>query len=561
MILFVSAMLLFGAGCWFAYPQASRLAKMWLGRRHLPEVRRQIKEQNWALAAQAMREARRWAPEDAEVLHASLELNTTAGGDPRTTLSLIRRLQETGNATMEDLMVMGKAHVRVGEVAKAREIYEQLPAEARQTQQGLELLAALLKAAGREEEAAEVLRSALLSTADDPASLQQLAAMELKSNDPSRRSAMRERLWQEVRSGSATSLVAIELLAQTRALTVPQAEELFRVIEAAPEGDRRDEVRLTVMSARLRLSPHQRTEWIDKEVMRWKNRPLAQTALLIQWLAAEKENARILRMVPAQTAARYTDLLPAYVDALRGEGQWKKLNALLTTGGIDAAFSPQKIRLWQVEVQTHLNPDPAQARQTLMRIYEEAGRGEDLPITLQAGALAERLDQWDLAQKCYEALAAKHVGTRQTMLAKIYQMADYQHDGPGMLDACTRLLMLKPESQMLLTQKLYLKLLLGIELELAQQELERVLKTKSERSDGLGLLQALGAYRAGHLEELPGLLQKIAKPEAFAAGERSVYAALLKTAGGDAGKVFRLVERVSPTLLLPEEKVFLQKAL
>ncbi|MDB6007180.1 MAG: hypothetical protein JWR15_4167 [Prosthecobacter sp.] len=561
MFLFVAAMLAFGAVCWFAYPHVSSLTKVWLGRRQLAGLRQHLKDQNWQAASEALREARRWAPEDPEVLHASLEFIALVGGDPRSTLSLIRRLQEHGGVTTDDLILMAKMHAQLGEIAKANDIYAQLPPGAREKRQGLELYADLLKAAGRNDEAAEVRRTALLSSIDEPASLQQLAVMDLNSTDPSRRSAMKERLWQIARSGGAQSLMAIELLAKSRGLTVPQSDELFRMIETAPAtAIRREEIRLAVVSTRLRLNPHLRTELIDQEVMLWKNRAPAQIVSLVNWLSIEHEYPRLLRMVPAQTAAHYTDLLPAYVDALCGAGQWKELNALLTTGGIDAAFSPQKIRLWQVEAQIHLHTDPTQARQTLLRIYEEAGRGDDLPVTVEAGTLAEQLNQWDLAEKCYEAVATKHANARQTMLAKVYQMADYQHDGPGMLHACTRLLTLKPESHLILTQKLYLQLLLGIELELAQQQLQSGAQDAAEGSDRLHLLQALAAYRAGQQSTMQEHLRQVAKPEAFAVGLRSVYAALLKSSGGDAGLAFRLVERVSPVVLLPEERVFLQRA-
>ncbi len=564
LLLFAAVMVGFGAVCWLGYPYVTPLTKQWLGRRHLPELRQHLKDENWQQAGALLQEARRWAPDDAEVLHASLEFNSLAGGDPRTTLSLIRQLQERGAATTEDLVLMGQMHARLGEIAKAREIYDQLPTAARQQQHGLELHADLLQAAGQMTEANQARREAL-STADDAASLQKLAAMDLGSSDPGRRTAMRERLWESARAGSSpTALMAMDLLAHGRELTVPQLDELLRLVEAAAPAKattRYETVRLGVMSAHLRLYPHLRSDLVDEEIMRWKNRPPVQTAPLLNWLAAEQEYARILRMLPAQTAARYTDLLPAYVDALRGTGQWQALKTLLTTGGIDPAFPPQKIRLWQAEMQSHLHAGPAQARQTLLRIYEEAGRGDDLAATLQAGTLAEKLNQWDLAEKCYDAIATKHASARQAMLGKIYQMADHQHDGPGMLQACTRLRVLQPESRPLLTQQLYLQFLLGIELELAQQQLQNdLLQASTPRTDHLHLLQALAAYRRGEPPQVWRFLTDVDKPEDLSPGLRSVYAALLKSAGGDAGKAFRLVERISPVLLLPEEKLFLMRA-
>jgi len=397
---------------------------------------------------------------------------------------------------------------------------------------------------------------------DDPESLRQLAAIDLVSNDPARRNAMSERLWQLSRTDSPVSLTAIELLSKFKDLTVPQCDELFRMVEAVPTADNRSEAaRFSMLSARLRLSPQLRDEVIAQEIMRWKDRTPSQTVPLVNWLVNEREFSRILRLVPAQTAARYTDLLPAYVDALRGTSKWQELDTFVTTGGIDPAFPVQKIRLWQVETQHHLRPDPQRSRQILLRIYEEAGRGDDLATTLAAGSLAEQLNQWDLAERCYAAIIAKHAKARQPLLPRLYQMTAYQHNGPGMLSASAQLLELKPESTQLLSQKLYLQLLLGIDLELAQSQLQNVLQAAAERTDMMHLLQALAAFREGQMEAAHSPLSQVTHPEDFNAGMRAVYAALLKLSGGDAGKVFRLVERIPTALLLPEENRFLQRAL
>lgn len=563
LLLFVAAMLAFGVGCWFAFPHVTKFAKQWLGRRHLPELRQHLKNENWQQAAAAMRDAKRWAPNDPDVNRACLEFITTISDDPRGTIGLIRQLQEVGAATPNDLALLGKMHARLGETAKAREVYDHLPPDARQQPRGLELQAELLKADGHYERATEVQREALKSSPADADSLRQLAVIDLSSSDPSRRSAMRKHLWQVARSDSPLFITAVELLARTKDLTVPQADELFQIVEASTIANtRRENARFILLSARMRLSPQLRSDIIDQEVTRWKNRPPVQTTPLVAWLAEEHENTRVLRMVSAQTAARYTDLLPHYVNALRGEGKWQDLNTLLTKGGIDSAFPAQKIRLWQVEAQVHLHADPTHARQTLVRVFEEAGRGDDLATTLQAGNLAEQLNQWDLAQNCYQAIASKHKRTQPTMLAKVYQMAEYQHDGSAMLKTCTLLLALQPESTVRLTQKIYLQLLLGIDQEMAQQELLGISQpADASHTDRLHLLRALAAYRQGQPDLVRTALSGVVKPASLATGDRAVYAALLKLTGGDAGTVFRLVERIPPLVLLPEEKVFLQRAL
>ena len=131
-----------------------------------------------------------------------------------------------------------------------------------------------------------------------------------------------------------------------------------------------------------------------------------------------------------------------------------------------------------------------------------------------------------------------------------------------MLKTRTRLLALQPESPVHLTLKLYLQLLLGIDLEMAHQELFGVsMPDDATRSDRFHFLSALAAYRQGQLDLVRTSVPGGVKPTALNAGERAVYAALLKQNGGDAGTVIRLVECIPPIVLLPEEKVFLSRAL
>jgi hypothetical protein len=454
-------------------------------------------------------------------------------------------------------------HVRLNDSAKARAAFEQIAEKDRKGVLALQLYADLLPVDGKKDESVEVRREALLTDLENPDNLFQLAALDLRSNDPGRRTAIRSRLWQAARKKDALALSAIELLAATHDLTAPQADELLRLVDDNPtaklEITRR---RFMVLSAQMRISPHLRDDILQAEIQRWNNSLPGEISPLADWLASEREYKRILRMLPAQTVTRYTDLLPPYVAALRGESKWKELLQLLESGKIDAAFPTQKIRLWQAEAHARLDNDLTRTSQILSRVFEEAGRGQNLQETLDAATLAEELNLWELAQPFYHALAVKHPDTLPLMLPKIYQMAEYQRHGAGMLEACSSLLEMKPDSMPYLLQKLYLQMLLGTEIELAHQNLQSIDVTGSvERVDQIHLLYALSAYRQGLMDNLRATLPRISKPENLPPGQRTLYAAFLKLSGGDAGRAFRLVERVPPPLLLPEEKVFLQRAL
>ncbi len=560
LLLFGGCMILAGGVIWLAYPPAVRSFKTWQIQRRLAPLEEHLDKQQWAAAAGVLHEARKLAPGDPAVLRASLDFLVRRGkhGDPRGTISLVQRLLQIGQATSADIALLGKMHLMLGERTKAQEAHDLLSEAGRRTRQGRELLADLLQLQGEHQRAATVRREALKEHRDDPEALRQLAVLDLQDSSAERRDAMRARLWELARATGPNRPVAVDLLAQTGRLTVPQAEEL-RAIMAHNPGE--DALRLRVISAQMRLSPHLRENLLNAEIQTWKNRPPAQSRTLIAWLAAEREHPRILRLVPPALAAKFTDLLPFYVDALRHGGQWQELATFLTSGKIDPAFPSSQKLIWRTEAQAKLDADPARARQMLGRLIEEAGRGENFSLTVRTAELAERLGQWDLAQRYFGFAGAKHALSRPLMLAKVYEMADLQHDGAAMLTACTELAALTPDNPTVLRQKLYLQALLGMELETAPSRMRQLAKPASTKDTDLQLLiTALLAYRRGEMQDINETLAQITDPSALPVGARAVCAGLLKLSGGDPAVVFRMLEKLPPGLLIPEERKFAQRA-
>ncbi len=567
-LLAFAALVLAGVGAWLAWPLAARVYKGWRVHRQLSTLSENLEKREWAAAAGALRQARKLAPEDSEVVRASLDFLELRGGwerDPRGTIALVQQLQEAGAATPADLALLGRMHVLQGRTAEGHAVYDQFSTEVQQTRPARELLADILQAQGRQEGAAEVRRELLAERMDDPASLRQLATLDM-AGSASRRDAMRQRLWQLVRAEGPSRLTAVELLARDKDVTPPQVGELHQIlaspaVSTAASQAERDAAHLHVLSGQMRASPQSREELITQELQAWKDRPPAHVWPLIQWLSREGEHERILRVLPPALAAKFTDLLPLYVEALRRTRQWEKLDAFLAAGGIDPAFSQAQKMLWQAEVRARLDTEPSRARQMLARLLEEAGRGDNLALTMQVGELAEQLGQWDLAQRCFTACAGKHPPFRPIMLAKAYEMADHQHDGPAMLAACAALVALNPQNPALQDRKLYLQLLLGIDLETAEQQIaSRTPSQEPPRASQRHLMQALLAYRQGRHDLVQQALPKVQDPTVLPAGQRAVYAGLLKISGGDPARVFRLLEKISPALLLPEEKQFAQRA-
>ncbi len=561
-IAFIAIMTAMGAAAWNGLPRAASWVKGWLARRHVPEMREAVGNRDWNAAMTAMHAARRWASDDPEVLHACVEFISEAGGDPRTVISLIRQLQEAKAATPEDLALMGRMHILVDESAKARLILAQIPPELRQSPEVLRLQAMLLKSDGKDAEAQEMAREALILEGDSPQSLIKLARFDLFDSQPDRRAHIRERLWQLARSDDDRALDAVAVLATTPDLSSPEASELEQIVEAsADDSEKKTECRLRVLSARMRISPHLRNDIIEAEIKGWSGSTPGQITPLAAWLAEEGQHDRLLQIIPVQTAAAYPDLLPHYIAALRAGGKWLEMDQILRSRKLDPAIPAQKLRLWSAEVQARLHKDMQGARQTLARVFEEAGRGKKAAETLETATLAEEFHFHDLALRCYRALAEQQPQMRDQFLPKAYRMAEFEHDGMTMLAICDDLLAIKPDNTAILIQKLYLHVLLGTEIEAVQHRLDSLDHVGSDlRTDQFHLLQALAAFRQGMPDSVGDSVRRISRPENLPPGQRAVFASLLKHTGGDAALAFRLVERISPILLLPEEKAFFLRA-
>ena len=561
-LLFIAFMAALGVSAFLVFPHALPAAKSWLAHRHLPGMQQAVKMRDWGAAMTAMHAARRWAPDDPEVLRACIRFFSEAGGDPRTVISLVHQLQDLGAATTEDLAIKGRMHLRIDEAGKARELLQQMAANSARLPAVLTLRSELLKSDGQDAESIEVGREAIVQQEDTPENLLKLARFDLYDGAPDRRAHIRERLWQLARSRDDLALDAVALLAGTPDLTSPQAEELMLLVQSHDDkSPKKVPCRLRVLSARMHVSPHLKNDILQDEIGRWAGSSPGQIAPLAAWLAAEGQYDRLLQIVPADTAATFPELLPHYVAALRSTGKWQELDRLLNSKLFASGFSAQKRLLWTAEVQATLHEDIQAARQTLSRVFEEAGRGKNLAETLEAASLAEKFHIYDLAQRCYQAVIEQHPQTREQLLTKPYKMAEFQHDGGALLQACHDLLAVKPGDAEILIQKLYLHVLIGTELEVVQQKLERLEPAGSElRKDQIHLLRALSALRQGMPDLQAANVNQVSHPEDLPAGQRAVFAALLKRCDGDPGRVFRLIERISPVLLLPEEKAFLDRA-
>ena len=560
----IIGLILFAGLWWLYFENIATGVKGWWGRRYIPEIRRFMAAEDWANAARSLNDANRWAPQDSDVLRTAVDFVDKTGSEPRTMIRFLSQLDEKGELLPEEISKLGRAYVNLPDIKKAHDTYDRFTKDQLPKRPALELLSAIQKAEGLAARSFLTQRQALLADPENPQSVLDLALLDARSGDPSLSGPARERLWPIARGGGDQAVPAIEFLSQHRQLTAQDAIDLMLLVESIKDKPKAESCRFKVLSANVRLHPHEREQIVNEELRRWNGRPAAHLPPLLAWLAEEKEHERILRMVSDKTAASYSAILPHYVTALRGLGQWGKVKVFLS-GRLDPSFPGVQARIWLAEAESHLSDDPSTPRHLLNTVFDETGRGESMAAALKSAEMAEFLGYWDLSRRFYEGVAKKHAGATQSMLLKVYEMAQKETNGLAMLRSSEELLRLKPTDVVYLDRANYLRLILGTDIEVAIQALDATRDTPAhhitpDRHVALAFLRALSAYRQARYGDIAAELARVKSYDTFPPGARAVFAGLLAISGDTSG-AYQIAEKVPLTLLLPEERRFLARAL
>lgn len=528
--------------------------------RHLAaQCVRHIEAQEWPAAVRALSSANRFGNEDPVVLRANVTFLTRTSNDPSSLIYTVRRLIAEGQAEPGDILILGRAHISIGEIREARQLYADLSAEEKEAKPGLELLAQILRSEGRPAEAQDTLRRALQSTPDDPDSKLRLALLDYENAFPEIQNRARATMWELVTDAGKISLAAITFLARDKNLTALEAERLLRAADEHPETG--PQQRLEILSAIIRLSPHRREEILDAEVARHAGKSLPEMTEVVGWLAREKQHTRILQLVPPQVAMQSKEIFPYVAQALGEEGRWADLRRLLTGGG-SLPVSAARVQVWLAQAAVKLTPaDRSTPRQHLENAVEAAFKTQDFASLMAAAQVGEEQGLYDLAIRCCERIASGSPRHAVDMLEKIYELAQRTRDTARLFEVSEKLSTLRPDSGIYRDRVHYLSLLTGSHLEsvslaLEKRDDEALIEGQTTRLP-TAFLRALAAHRFRDDESvrlsLPALTPDMSR---LTPGQRAVVAGLQRSIGREAD-AFRLTETVSETLLLPEERALL----
>lgn len=518
-----------------------------------------MESQQWLQAMKALSDANRYGPDNPVVLRTTITFLTKTSRDPRGLIVTLKRLIAGGQATPADYLTLAKAHLSLSEVAEARELQSTLPDDQRNSKDGLELLAQVLRAEGRATEAEDTLRRALMTDAKNPESRLRLALLDYENAFPEIQARARETMWELAQNKDKAALSAFTFLARDKNLSSPEANRLLKVAEDHPDAG--PSQRLEILSAIMRLNPHLRLEILDAEVARHEGKPIPQLVEIVAWLARERQHTLILKLVSPQVALQSREIFPYVAQALGEEGRWADLRRMLT-GSQAMPVQGSRVQVWLAQAATKLNPtDRDIPRQHLENAVELASKNDDLGSLASAAQVSEEQGLYELAIRAYERIGKASPNNEIEMLEKVYALALRNRDTPKLFEISEKISGLRPSSGVYRDRIQYLTLLTGnrmetVALSLATHYGEAIVEGKTSRIPS-PLLQALAAYRFRDASALDAsLLALQSHYPSLTTGQRAVTAGLLR-ASGRAVDAFRLAESISPTLLLPEEAQFL----
>lgn len=525
-------------------PARTALRDAW-ARSHAREAVVSMEADDMGHAIAEIIEARNLSPEEPEVIRAVVQYLKLAKGDRRELAYQLRLLATKQPLSIDEQLLYGSCLVDLGRIDEARQTYEKLPEKTTGTPSALALLARLQAAEGQGKEAAQSARKARLLDKESPEARLQLAIENSRSSFPEYQNQSWTELWSLCQLPPPIGIAAARAVLRDARLTAEDVKRLLPLVEAHPHADLA--IRLEVVSALIRFFPDQKEELIRREVSRFEKEKTGTLIELATWLAAHREHALLLKLVPPQLANSSRPLFTELIKALAGEGRWQEMKDALSAR--HPPVSNTLVAVWLAHAESHLQPDMKESRRQLAFAIESASAAREFVELEFAAAFSERLGMPDLALKGLFDLADGVEARRAEFLLRAKTIAQASKDTRALLEITRGLLELHPANAQIAEDLAYLRLLLGEEMEVVLNDAAR----------SPALFRALAAYRLGDRGTLQNVMNSPQKPEGLPPGRRAVLSGLLATTGKPA-EAFHIAENVPETLLLDEELAFLKLA-
>ncbi|MEZ0386613.1 MAG: hypothetical protein ACAI34_06080, partial [Verrucomicrobium sp.] len=485
----------------------------------------QMKTEKWDDASRILGEAYRKSPTNESVMRGILELITKSSPSAERQLYFYRQISAVGHLSMEDKVRMAECHLALRQGAEAHQILDGFTPAEREGRYGLELQALMLRSEGRMEEATKLYRESLLLATDDPQARLKLAGMDLRSAFTEVQTQATEMLWQLARGRDAIALSAMDVLASDVRLTPAQSEELLKLINEHPFASARR--RFGVLTAYLRVNPSRKDVIVGAESSKVEGKPVEERMDFLRWLSSTGDQERFLKLVPMEKALLMRELFPPYVEALATAQRWEELKEVMKKATVVPLTEAEKALL-EARLARGLNEPSRIVRGYFQEACRHAAAMKDYRGLLRSAGFAEEAGYTDLALEAY--MNAAKASKDPALMERILAMQQRRQDPEAILTVLDEILAVQPLGREHWSSALYLKLLIGREIETSAALVPALLGDGRLASNSARFLEALVAYRAMDLDRVKAELA-VVDPGSLPAGQRAVLARLLSDCG------------------------------
>lgn len=546
--------LITGLVAWFGGNEMLIKGRSYMAHHYADKAEHFIEEKELSKAGAALTLARQWREDHPKFLRVYADFLMAINSDPSAILHTLKILEIGGQAHEEDYLRMAQIYIQEEQVENAVLMLNKLSPETLEKRPALEVLANIQRLRGETRQAEQTLRQALSLEPEDRMCRLRLALMDMQAVFSELRMEARNVLWNLARGQDRAALLAMETLSTDKDLTALEAEELWKLAEKYPELP--ETARFNVLSARMRVNPLLREDWLNAELAKYSDSGAEKMAPMLQWLLREKQPERVLAMQTGDLFTKSDLLIPHYLQALADLGRWGEIERILSRPAgmpISASFAA----LWRARAARNTDGEQLNTRQHLNVVYEASGHGRDGSTAKLAADIAEEAGLYDLAAKFYQGLSEYQPKVKIPMLEKVYEMAARSRDTDEVIRVAKQLLDLRPQNPQYIERLQYLQLVSGQEMEI---QAAKILNSSSGQGRQDQLQRALAAYRLGDLTLMSKHLRGLADVSDFTPGQKAVHAGLLSISG-QVGRAFQIAEGISTLLLLKEELRFLERAL
>lgn len=460
---------------------------------------------------------------------------------------LLQQLIDSGDASPDDLVNLAVLHLRTGEVAEAEQIHRSLPPSAADSPRAHELDAHISLARGNIPQAFDSWRKFALSATDDsPLAPANLVVLDMVMPSGDVAGPARDDLLEIAAGEDRLALIILERLAGADSLEPDETQRLIDLLEQHPLA--RERHRFLGLSLQLRLEPATRHRVLARELAAHDGIPLQRSHELMGWLLREGEAELVLRLLPFEEARHHPRLTQVFLQALREEERWRRLETVLNDPG-PLAVPESERALLQAESMAGLDASPADIAERLRHVYRLATDERDDRLIFRAASLSEDAGLPALAREGFDLLATRP-DLRMVALPGLFRAAATEGRTGEMLRIAKLILADLPRLEQFRETVAYLRLLTGYQMELALVDIED-LGASERRSDSRLFLLAFAHHRFGDTAAAVAKLTPVDLAR-LPPGQRAVAAWILAE-GGDPAGAMRLVDRLDSAALLPEE--------